>query len=426
MNSHLHSDLGVSGYTRQKRNTRIGYGAFLALTTLALAGCGYNNHNYYFSPYDVPNSVVIGDFNGDGRMDLAVAYTHIDGNFPNQGYASVILQSSTTAGTFQTGVNYPVGFNPSTIVAGNFNQAGGIDLAVSNANSANVSVLLQSAANGAFSSAVNYSTGGTPFDLASGQLNGDTALDLVVADASSRNNVVVLFQNAATPGTYAAPTLLDVGNLSTAVTVADVNGDGVADIVVANQDPGGNTGRVSIFYGSTTTRGTFLPRVDVAAGTEPIAVKVADVNGDGFPDIIVANEGPGSLGMGTSGVTVLLQNPAAPGTFLPPTTYATARGTVSIALADVNNDGILDIVTANRGGSPSGTVSVLFQDSTRRGIFLTTHNYPALWEPLSVAVGDLNGDGVPDIAIADGARAGVLFNSSATPGTFAAPIRVGQ
>ncbi|MBC7982213.1 MAG: VCBS repeat-containing protein, partial [Candidatus Obscuribacterales bacterium] len=230
-------------------------------------------------------------------------------------------------------------------------------------------------------------------------------------------------QNPASPGNFLAPTTIAIGNRSTAVATGDVDGDGTTDIAVANQDSGGNTGRVSVFLNAAGNTGVFT-RVDAVAGTEPIAVKIGDVDGDGLADLIVANEGPGLYGMGTSGVSVLLQTVA--GTFLAPVTYATARGTVSVAVGDVNSDSLPDLVTANRGGSSTGTISVLLQDATRPGVFFSAVNYAGICEPLSVALGDLNQDGRIDIAVADGDRATVMFQSTITAGTFAAPVKVGQ
>ena len=387
-----------------------------------LAGCHDDDDPWEdFQPFDAPNSVGIADMNNDGRNDVVVAYTHINGPYPNPGYASVILQTASpgTAGTFARGMDSAVGANPSTIAVNNIDNLGSPDVAVANAYSGNVSVLLQSANTGQFTSLTSLSVGGVPFDVALGTLDNDLLAEVVVANASS-SNITMFRQDSA--GAFATPMTLAVGNLSTAVAIGNVDNVGNNDIVVANQDPGGNSGRISIFYSDSNTL-TYLPRVDVAAGTEPIAVKIADVDANGLADLIVANEGPGSLLAGTSGVTVIRQNPA--GTFLPPVTYATARGTVSVAVGDVNNDGLVDLVTANRGGSPDGTVSVLLQ-STTPGIYLAAVNYTAICEPLGVAIGDLNDDTYPDIAIADGKRAAVMFNSSTGSGVFTAPARIGE
>jgi len=398
----------------------------IAAAALSLVGCYNNNNRYSFNAYNVPNSVVIADMNGDGAMDIAYAATRIDGGYPNPGFAGVILQNAAALGTFQPSVDTTIGFNPSTLAVGNVDGLSGPDLVTSNSNSASVSVLLQdSTATGKLLAAANISTGGVPYDVAIGDLNNDGRLDIAVADAGASNNVVVLFQSATTAGTFQAPSTLVVGNPSTAVAIADINGDGRPDLVVANEDSAG-IGRVSIFYQSTTTPGTFLPRVDVAAGTEPLSVKIGDLNGDGRADIVVANAGPGFNGTGSSGVSVLLQSAITPGTFLPAVTYATARGSVCVAIGDLNNDGRPDLAVANTGGSRTGTVSVLLQDATRPGTFLAATNYPGVFEPLGIAIGNLNGDIFPDIAAADGNHATIMFNSATMPGIFGAPVLVGQ
>jgi hypothetical protein len=396
---------------------------------VGLAGC-HDDDDEYYPPYDVPNSVGIVDMNGDGRNDVVAAFTHVDGRYPNRGYASVILQSPTPAapGSFLRGVDSAIGFNPSTLAVANIDNVGGADFAVANANSGTVSVLLQSGTTGVIGSINTLNAGGVPFDVALGQLDNNGLTDVVVANAA-RSSISVFYQETATPGTFAAPITLDVGNLSTAAAIGDVDGDGFNDIVVANQDPGGNSGRVSIFYSTTNVPPvTFATRVDLPAGTEPIAVKIADVDGDGFADLVVANEGGGSLGLGSSGVTVILQDSNVARTFLAPTTYATARGTTAVAVGDVNGDGRVDLVTANRGGSWTGTVSVLMQSSAvgLEGVFLSAVNYVGDCEPLGIDIGDLNGDTFPDIAIADGKRATVMFNSATTPGLFAARVRIGE
>jgi len=398
--------------------------ATAACLTLALVSGCHDDDDPEFSPYDVPNSVGIADMNNDGRDDVVSAYTQVDGSYPNRGFASVILQNATpaAAGTFARGMDSAVGYNPSTLAVGDIDGAGSPDLAIANANSGTVSVLLQSNNTGQLSTSVTLSVGGIPYDVAIGTVDGADALtDVVVANAAS-NNIAVFHQTAA--GVFAAPVSLDVGNLSTAVAIGDVDGDLDDDIVVANQDPGGNSGRVSIFYVTNNTLPvTYATRVDIPAGTEPIAVKIADLDGDGIADLVVANEGPGTFLAGNSGVTVIRQNPV--GTFLAPITYATARGTVAIAVGDVNNDTLVDLVTANRGGSSRGTVSVLRQSSTP-GIFLAAVNYTGVYEPLGIAIGNLNGDAFPDIAVADGNRATVMFNSSTAPGQFAAAARIGE
>src|SRR6185369_4975655 len=121
--------------------------------------------------------------------------------------------------------------------------------------------------------------------------------------------------------------------------------------------------------------GSFLAPVTVAAGAQPITVKIADMNGDGLVDLVAANFGAGTNGVGSAGVSVVLQNPAAPGTFSAPVTYAAQGGTTHLIVADVDGDTLPDVVTANLGPSPSGSVSVLLQDPSHPGTLKTAQSY---------------------------------------------------
>jgi VCBS repeat protein len=95
-------------------------------------------------------------------------------------------------------------------------------------------------------------------------------------------------------------------------------------------------------------------------------------------------------------------------------------------VGDLNGDGKPDLVVANLGPAPSGSVSVLLQDPAHPGVFLAASNYPGLGQPLAVAIADLNGDGHPDIAVADGNSAAVMLQIASAPGTFAQMLSVGN
>jgi len=114
------------------------------------------------------------------------------------------------------------------------------------------------------------------------------------------------------------------------------------------------------------------------------------------------------------------------GTFLAPVTYAAQAASLDVAVADLNGDGKPDLVVANLGPAPTGSVSVLLQDPARPGVFLTASSYAGFGQPLGVAIADLNGDGHPDIAVADATSATVLLQIPTSPGTFAAAARVGN
>jgi hypothetical protein len=164
-----------------------------------ISGCNDDEPDQSFTPYDVPNSVAVIDMNGDSVPDIVFAATHIDGTYPNPGFAGVILQNSAALGTFQTSTTTAIGTNPSTLAVGNLDSASGPDIVVSNATSANVSVLMHdlTISNGQLQPASTVATGGVPYDVAVGDLNNDGLPDIAMADASSSLNVVLLMRNHA-------------------------------------------------------------------------------------------------------------------------------------------------------------------------------------------------------------------------------------
>ena len=398
----------------------------LALALGLLAGCYNDNDPNLPAIIPTPNSVVVADANGDGAPDLLVATTADEGAAQNPGYADVIFNTPGSLGTFHTGVHYSTtGTNPSSIQAVNLTGTGLPDLVIANFGSGSVSVFMHGATPGTYDSAVDIITGGQPNQVVAGDLNGDGKPDLVLADMSSSGNVIVLMADAANPGKFLAPMELPTNLTTPSVAVADLNGDGAPDIVAATFDASGNNGAVTIFYQNPHQRGTFQAPVSFPAGAQPQSVKIADVNGDGLPDIIVANFGPGGDGKGSAGVSVLLQDSTHPGSFLSPVAYSTPGASIDVAVDDVDGDHNKDIVVANLAPAATGSVSVLLQDPAHPGAFLPATDYAALGQPLSVVIADLNGDGLPDIAIADGPSAGVLFQKSGSPGTFGAATQVG-
>ena len=392
-----------------------------------LASCHYGS-NYSLPTIDVPNAIAIADVDGDGAPDLLVATTADQGNPHNPGFANVILGNHGSPGSFHTGVTYPTtGNDPSSIAVADLTRSGSLDLVVANFGAGSVSVFMHGASPGTYQTAVNVTTGGQPNQVVIGDINGDGKPDLVIADASATGNAIVLFQDPANPGQFLAPMKLPINaNSAAAVAIGDLNGDGAPDIVAATLDANANNGAIYIFFQNAATRGTFQAPVTFSAGAQPQAVRIADVNGDGLLDIVVANLGPGTDGTGSAGVSVLLQDAAHPGRFLPPVTYATQAQAVDVAVADLNGDGKPDLVVANIGPAPTGSVSVLLQDPAHPGVFLPATSYAGFGQPLGVAIADLNGDGHPDIAVADGNTATVMLQSATSPGTFAPAVQVGN
>jgi hypothetical protein len=236
-------------------------------------------------------SIAVGDFNGDGNTDLAVA---------NQsGSVSILLGSGN--GAFQAGGNYGTGSSPSSVVVGDFNGDGKADLAVANSGSANVSVFLGNG-DGSFRSGGSYPANTQPASLTVSDVNGDGNPDLVVSN-NAGDSVTILFGNG--DGTFqpssgfGAGAAVGVAAGPLSVAKGDFNGDGIPDLAAVY--PGSNF--VNLFVGNNA--GVAPTAVKYLAGSQPSSVAVADFNGDGRSDLVVANQGSNSVSILLASPTVL-------------------------------------------------------------------------------------------------------------------------
>src|SRR5437588_4376258 len=221
-------------------------------------------------PYRAPSVLTTGDFNGDNKLDLAVA---------NSGGVSVLFGNGD--GTFQPAVSYATGANPDSVAVGDLNGDGKPDLAVVSGSGDGVSVLLNNG-DGTFQAAANYGTAGWASSVVMGDFNGDGKTDLAVATTAvspGSYNVSVLLGNG--NGTFQTAVPYVVGSAPYSVTAGDFNGDGKSDLAVATD--------VGISLLSGKGDGTFQPPVNYSAGSHPNFVAAGDINGDGKPDLAVAN-----------------------------------------------------------------------------------------------------------------------------------------
>ena len=195
------------------------------LSLPALSGCATPSFGAAtnFGAGSFPRSVAVGDFNLDGKPDLAVANSDSDN-------VSVLLGNGL--GGFAAATNFGVGSQPFSVAVGDFNLDGKPDLAVANLDSNNVSVLLGNGLGG-FAAATNFGAGGAPYSVAVGDFNLDGKPDLAVANFDS-NNVSVLRGNGL--GGFAAAANFGVGTTPVSVAVGDFNLDGKPDLAVANRD----------------------------------------------------------------------------------------------------------------------------------------------------------------------------------------------
>ena len=316
-------------------------------------------------------------------------------------------------GTFASPVTYPTGTGPESIATGDFNNDGNVDLAVADKGANTVSILMGNG-DGTFTPKVDYPTGAVPVSVIAGDLDGDGNIDLAVANQSD-NTISLLFGNGA--GIFAPRTgvasLLATGRGPTGLAVGDfngatyTNGNQILDLVVTNQ----NDNTVSMFVGNGN--GTFQTRTDYGTGASPVYVATGDFNGDGILDVATANfmDNTVSILLGQANATGF-----ANGTLAPETAYEAGAGPTSIAVGDYNRDGIPDLVVTD---STANAIGILFGGVG--GVFNIPFQVDVGTNPLSVVTADFNGDGTSDGAIANNGSntASVILNdtsSSSTPG----------
>lgn len=383
---------------------------FFCFIILTACGGGGGEGGGIIPPYTVNDAVTLGDINGDGVSDLALVTTYVSGPPPHPGHVAIYLQDPAHPGIFFSPVNYNVGSDPWHIALADLNSDGRLDLIVANTSSNDISVLLHDPASpGSYLPAVNYACGTYTNYVAVGDLNGDGRPDIA---AAMTGGVCILFQDPAHLGSYLPAIHLTTPSGTSSVALGDLNGDGMSDLVATSSD------NMFVFFQDPISLGTFLPAITYVAGPRTSSVVIRDIDGDGLPDIVTVNAGDSSSGANSS-ISIRLQNPVSHGNFLAATNYPSANGSRTVAVGDLNGDGRPDLAVAAvvYSSQSSGVVEVFLQNAGSPGSFLAPQSYRAGYTPQSIAIGDLNGDGRPDLASNDGPI--VLLQNPSLPGIFA-------
>lgn len=294
------------------------------------------------------SAVIVGDFNGDGKLDIAFNKSF------NTGRIGILLGNGDGTFTAMPDISLPSATGSSSSLAvGDLNGDGTLDLVVTGSFLSQAYVLLGNG-DGTFGSAAGVGSVNQPLSVAVADFDGDGILDIALTDVSNQA-VAILLGNG--NGTFKPQTEYSSNGYPYSLVVADFNGDGHPDIGVANYGPvGGSGGGASILLNNGN--GTFSAPVTYAAGQEFPFITTDDVNGDGNLDLLVASVYPNREAL------LFLGN--GNGTFSPSAiSLSVGTNAYFVAIADVNNDGAPDIVVPNNlsgsGKSPfCCSPSVLF------------------------------------------------------------------
>jgi hypothetical protein len=279
---------------------------------------------------DTPYGLGVGDFDGDGLLDVTVA-NYLGGD------ATALFGSD-----FLTKVSFGDGSHPNALAVGDVNSDGKLDVLLSNQVNKSVGIILNMGSR-MFATRVDYSTGTAPSALLLGATDSTRPSRLdIVATLPTENKVRILTGQGG--GTYSAAQFVDlaVGTAPVGLAMADLNSDSSPDLIVANRVD--NT--VSVLMGQGS--GAFAQAVPYTVGNSPLGVATGDIDGDGRIDVVVTNNGGGSISIlrGQAGGTLKLTDDVAVGAQPQP-----------VVIADIDKDGVQDIIVGNYG---AGTVTVLF------------------------------------------------------------------
>ena len=285
--------------------------------------------------------VVVADFNGDGKQDLAIPDSGGVGNTPG----GVVVLLGNGDGTFQTPMVVPVANGVGGLAVGDFNKDGKPDMAVPLVNSSQIAVLLGKG-DGTFQPPALYSLARPVSGINTADFNRDGNLDLAVTGAAG---VSVLLGNG--DGTFGQPANFPAGTNPGASVIGDFNHDGKPDLAVAD-----SAGGFRVLLGNGD--GTFQPAILTAVGKSPSGLAAADFDVDGNVDVALIDS---QAAAGATSLAVMRGN--GDGTFQPPA-YFGVNSPTGIAVGDLNKDNRPDLAVSQSGQPSIVTVSVLLNTTT--------------------------------------------------------------
>ena len=362
-----------------------------------------NAHSYWYF-YDL----AVLHLKNDSYPDVCVLSDDIGYTFYNSYMTSTTYSYLTTLintnGIFQNLSNVifnennvrlgqkdpPKNVNKAYLSIGDLNNDGYIDVVVTSINVSGVSILFQKTdSSGTFDFPLVTEVDGTPQKTAIGDLDADGLDDIAVS--GSNGNLFILLNDRSNPGHLFTP--ISFNHSSVYVDIGDLNADFKNDIVFAGTDD------VVVLFQDSLNPGSFVDILNLTAGLRPSCVKIADMDNDGYEDIVAGFSGSeGTLDTGS--VAIIYQDPAKPGTFISPITYSLSCEALDIDVGDLNSDGLIDIAVASRCIAGS-YIKLFFQDKVHNRTFSLTKSLSCERIPFALKIADMNQDSRNDIVVSE-------------------------
>ncbi len=294
-----------------------------------------------------PHRLAVGDIDGDAKHDIVVA------NWTSNTisiFRNVSTIGSIVAGSFSSKVDIPTTAGPNAVTLADIDGDGKTDILVAGAGSDTISVFRNIGSIGnlslsSFQTAIYLTSGTTPASVAVGDLDGDGKPDMAISNSNS--STVTIFRNTSSAGviSFAAKADLTTGSIPFGANLADLDGDGNMDVIVPNY----GSGTVSLFRNTSSVGSiSFAAKQDVSTGSNPSVVSIGDLDGDSKPDMVVGNYGSGSISVFRSKSTT---GSLSASSFAPKIDYSTGFQMYGVALGDLDGDGKPDIAVINYNNS---------------------------------------------------------------------------